>query len=199
MTIGAFGHDYSSGPNQDFICLMKVHKEICENFNIETDQLEVSMGMADDFEKADSGAADSVPMQSSAIRKGGHVVIKGRPCKVVDTSTSKTGKHGGAKVHLTAIDIFTGKKYEELSGSTQSLMVPIVSRQDYTLLDVTDDGFTSLMAEDGEVRDDIKLPVNDADLAAKIKEAVTESKELVVSVLAAMGEEHIVAAKPSTA
>lgn len=52
MTIGAFGHDYSSGPNQDFICLMKVHKEICENFNIETDQLEVSMGMSDDFEKA---------------------------------------------------------------------------------------------------------------------------------------------------
>jgi translation initiation factor 5A len=154
--------------------------------------------MADDFEKAESGASASVPTQASAIRKGGHVVIKGRPCKVVDTSTSKTGKHGGAKVHLTAIDIFTGKKYEELSGSTQSLMVPIVTRKDYTLLDVTDDGFTSLMAEDGDVRDDIKLPA-DQELANKMKEAIAEGKELIVSVLAAMGEEQIVAAKPSSA
>ena len=29
----------------------------------------------------------------------------GRPCKIVDMSTSKTGKHGHAKVHLVAIDV----------------------------------------------------------------------------------------------
>ena len=44
-------------------------------------------------------------MQCSALRKSGHVVIKGRPCKIVDMSTSKTGKHGHAKVHLVAIDV----------------------------------------------------------------------------------------------
>lgn len=44
-------------------------------------------------------------MQCSALRKNGHVVIKGRPCKIVDMSTSKTGKHGHAKVHLVAIDV----------------------------------------------------------------------------------------------
>lgn len=32
-------------------------------------------------------------------------MIKGRPCKIVDMSTSKTGKHGHAKVHLVAIDV----------------------------------------------------------------------------------------------
>ena len=31
----------------------------------------------------------------------------GRPCKIVDMSTSKTGKHGHAKVHLVAIDVST--------------------------------------------------------------------------------------------
>jgi translation initiation factor 5A len=33
------------------------------------------------------------------------VVMKGRPCKIVDMSTSKTGKHGHAKVHLVGIDV----------------------------------------------------------------------------------------------
>ena len=33
--------------------------------------------------------------------------MSGRPCKIVDMSTSKTGKHGHAKVHLVAIDVST--------------------------------------------------------------------------------------------
>ena len=53
----------------------------------------------------DSGASLTYPMQCSALRKNGHVVIKGRPCKIVDMSTSKTGKHGHAKVHLIATDV----------------------------------------------------------------------------------------------
>lgn len=73
-------------------------------------------------------------MQCSALRKNGHVVIKGRPCKIVDMSTSKTGKHGHAKVHLTALDIFTGKKLEDLSPSTHNMEVPNVIRKEYQLV-----------------------------------------------------------------
>jgi len=51
-----------------------------------------------DFESAASGASDTVPQQCSALRKNGYVVLKGRACKIVDMSTSKTGKHGHAKV-----------------------------------------------------------------------------------------------------
>jgi translation initiation factor 5A len=97
-------------------------------------------------------------MQCSALRKNGHVVIKGRPCKIVDMSTSKTGKHGHAKVHIVALDIFTGKKLEDLSPSTHNMDVPNVTRREYQLLDVTDDGFLSLMDESGATKDDVKLP-----------------------------------------
>jgi len=54
-----------------------------------------------------------------------------------------TGKHGHAKCAFVAVDIFTGKKMEDLSPSSHNVDVPHVSRTDYTLLDITDDGFVS--------------------------------------------------------
>jgi len=54
------------------------------------------------FEATGSGASETFPMQCSSLRKNGYVVIKGKPCKVVEMSTSKTGKHGHAKVGDTS-------------------------------------------------------------------------------------------------
>ncbi|KAL1957446.1 hypothetical protein VTO42DRAFT_6014 [Malbranchea cinnamomea] len=156
--------------------------------------------MADDaqhehtFESADAGASATYPMQCSALRKNGFVVLKNRPCKIVEMSTSKTGKHGHAKVHLVGIDIFTGRKYEDLSPSTHNMDVPNVSRKEYQLIDITDDGFLSLMAEDGSTKDDVKLP--EGEVGEKIKRLFTvEEKETNVVVLTAMGEECAMDAK----
>ncbi|PWA78802.1 hypothetical protein CTI12_AA211460 [Artemisia annua] len=42
-------------------------------------------------------------------------------CKqVVEVSTSKTGKHGHAKCRFVAIDIFNGKKLEDIVPSSHS-------------------------------------------------------------------------------
>ncbi|KAJ3223925.1 Eukaryotic translation initiation factor 5A [Clydaea vesicula] len=138
------------------------------------------------FETTDAGASLVYPLQCSALRKGGHVVIKGRPCKIVDMSTSKTGKHGHAKVHLVAIDIFTGKKLEDISPSTHNMEVPHVKRTEYTLLDI-DDGFLNLMTADGGTKEDVKLP--DGEIGNKIQAEFDEGKDLIITVVASMGEE----------
>jgi len=52
------------------------------------------------FEGSTSGASESFPQQCSALRKGGYVLLKGKACKIVEMTTSKTGKHGHAKVYI---------------------------------------------------------------------------------------------------
>ncbi|KAK4193921.1 eukaryotic translation initiation factor 5A-1 [Podospora australis] len=145
----------------------------------------------------EAGASATFPMQCSALRKNGFVVIKNRPCKIVDMSTSKTGKHGHAKVHLVALDIFTGKKLEDLCPSTHNMDVPVVKRQEYTLIDISDDGYLSLMNSDGDIKDDVRLP--DGDVGSKItKMFKEEEKETLVTVQTAMGEEAAIDCKEGT-
>jgi len=146
------------------------------------------------FDSADAGASTTYPMQCSALRKNGFVCIKNRPCKIVEMTTSKTGKHGHAKVHLVAIDIFTSKKLEDLCPSTHNMDVPNVTRREYQLLDVTDDGFLSLMSDDGSTKDDVKVP--DGEVGDKIDKMFNQDgKDTNVIILTAMGEEACIDAK----
>lgn len=146
------------------------------------------------FEQTTSGASLTVPMQCSALRKNGFVVISGRPCKIVDMSTSKTGKHGHAKVNLVGIDIFTGKKYEDISPSTHNMEVPNVSRKEYLLIDI-EDGFLSLIKDSGDTKSDVKLP--EGELGEQIQKDFEAGKDLMITVVAAMGEEHALGCKES--
>ena len=147
-----------------------------------------------EFVGASAGASATYPVQCSSLRKNGFVMIKQRPCKVMEMSTSKTGKHGHAKVHLVGIDIFTGKKYEDLCPSTHNIDVPNVSRNDYQLIDISDDGFTSLMNEKGDTRDDLRIP--EGELGTKIREEFNkEDNTVIVTVMSAVGEEAIIACK----
>ncbi len=78
--------------------------------------------------------------------------------QVVETSTSKTGKHGHAKVSIVGLDIFTGKKHEDMCPSTHNMEQVVTKRQEYQLVDIKDDGFVELMDDAGETRQDVKMP-----------------------------------------
>lgn len=154
------------------------------------------------IDSADAGASMFYPMQCSALRKGGHVLINNRPCKIISMSTSKTGKHGHAKVHLVGEDIFTKKKLEDLCPSTHNKDVPNVTRTEYAFLNL-EDGFLSLYDDvKGEPRDDVKMPDpipgddKRQELIDKINEFNTnDAKQGVVIVVTSMGEHMAMDAK----
>jgi translation initiation factor 5A len=90
------------------------------------------------------------------------------------------GKHGHAKVHMVGIDIFSGKKYEDICPSTHNMDVPHVKREDYQLTDI-DDGFLVLMSDGGDLREDLKIP--DGELGVQLRSEYDAGKELLVSTM----------------
>merc|ERR1711924_370578 len=144
--------------------------------------------------------------EAGTLRKGSHVMIKGHPCKVAEVTTSKTGKHGHAKAHIVAIDIFTGKKMEDLCPTSHNLDVPFVKKTEYQVLSADgDSGEVSLLQEDGSTKDDLNLPtfVNIGEPTDDDKKVTEEliseldkgEKSVFVIVQAACGMEKIIGVK----
>lgn len=130
-----------------------------------------------------------------ALKKGSHVVIKGFPCKIIEYSTSKTGKHGHAKANIVGVDIFTGRKYEDISPSSHNMMSPVVTRKDFQLIDMDEEGFVTLMDDKNDTRSDLRLDVENDEIHKKAKEDFDEGKDLLLTVLSALDKEKVIAVK----
>lgn len=158
-----------------------------------------------DDPSADAGASTTYPKQAGEVRKGSHVMIKGHACKVVDFSTSKTGKHGHAKAHIMGVDIFTGKKFEELCPAGHNIDVPFVKRTELDLISADPaSGEVSLLLPSGDMKEDLILPNfvwngepsdDDKKVSKEIVDAQDAGKDIRVIVLSAIGQEKIVAVK----
>jgi translation initiation factor 5A len=122
-------------------------------------------------------------------------------------TTSKTGKHGHAKVKFVGVDIFTGKKYQELQASTHNMLEVIVTKAEYTCLDVGEDGLLQLLDKENNPGPNISVSPTDfeykgaaadapvAFLLKKAFEELPDGQELTVSITTALGESAVQAFK----
>ena len=137
------------------------------------------------------------PRAAGDCKKGDYIVLKGGPCKIMETSTSKTGKHGHAKSKITAINIFTGSKVEDVLPSSHNVECPTVDKKEFELVNIEDDGIVTYSNEEGEYLEDLKLPgpqeIND--FVEDLKKDFSNGMNIILSITSAMGINQIVGYK----
>ena len=71
------------------------------------------------------------------LKIGKYVLIDDIPCRVVEIESSKPGKHGAAKMRVTAIGIFEGQKKTLLTPGDADVESPIIDRKDVQIMSVS--------------------------------------------------------------
>jgi len=116
-----------------------------------------------------------------SMREGKFVIIDGIPCRVVQIETSSPGKHGSAKVRLTAVGMFDGQKKTIIKPSHSDIEVPVLTKRKAQVVSLTDTNVQLMDSESFEVFD---LPITD-----EFRDKLSPGKE--VEVIEAMGRKAV--------
>ena len=111
-------------------------------------------------------------MQSvGELQKGSYIVLEGAACRVVDMQVSRPGKHGHAKVRLTAIGLVDEKKRVAVMPGHDNVEVPIVEKKAAQVLSIQDDTANVMDSETYETFD-LNIP-------EELKGQVTEGSNVM--------------------
>jgi translation initiation factor 5A len=111
------------------------------------------------------------------LREGKYVLIDDIPCKVVEIESSKPGKHGAAKMRVTAIGIFEKQKKTLLTPGDADVEVPIIERKNVMILSVS--------GNNAQVMDQNTNEVYDLEIPAELQANTAAGKE--AEIIEAMG------------
>ena len=103
---------------------------------------------------------------AGSIKSGSYLLIDGVACRVVSSETSKSGKHGHAKVRIVAIGLLDERKREIVTPAHDNVEVPIIEKRNAQVLSVSGDSANVMDAESYETFD-MKIP---EDLKDKVVE-----------------------------
>lgn len=68
-------------------------------------------------------------MDVGELRVGGYMIIDGEPCRIMDITKSKPGKHGSAKARIVAIGVFDNQKRQFVKPVDSGAEVPIIDKR----------------------------------------------------------------------
>ena len=109
-----------------------------------------------------------VMKEAKQYRKGDFIMIDNVPCRVVDITLSKPGKHGSAKARIVAVGIIDGKKRDISKPGDSKIPAPIIDKRDAQVITLTDEGAQIMDLQTYEIFDAI---VNE-DIKEEVKEGV---------------------------
>ena len=100
------------------------------------------------------------------LTKGSYVVVDDVACKVVDTTTSRPGKHGHAKTNLMAVGILDGRKRNLVLPGHDMIDVPIIEKKHAQVL--------SLAGNKANLMDNETFETYDMEIPEELKSEVYE-------------------------
>ena len=71
----------------------------------------------------------SKPMDLGELKVGRYIIIDGEPCKIVNYTKSKPGKHGAAKARIVAIGVFDESKKTLVKPVSARVEVPLIQKK----------------------------------------------------------------------
>ena len=112
----------------------------------------------------------SKPVDVGSLRVGGYIIVDGEPCRIVDITKSKPGKHGSAKARVVAIGVFDSVKRSFVKPVDANAEVPIIDKRSGQVFAVTP---SSIQIMDLETYEYLDAPYpEEEDLKAKIAAGV---------------------------
>lgn len=108
--------------------------------------------------------ADKKIVSIGSLQKGNYIIIDDVACRVVDTQTSRPGKHGHAKVRMQAVGLIDGRKREIVKPGHENVEVPIVDKRTAQVLSISGNTANVMDSEtyetfDLEIPEDLKAEV----------------------------------------
>ena len=95
----------------------------------------------------------SKPVDVGELRVGGYMMIEGEPCRIMDITKSKPGKHGSAKARIVAIGVFDNQKWQFVKPVDSSAEIPIIDKRPGQVFAVNPNGVQIMDLETYEYLD----------------------------------------------
>lgn len=71
----------------------------------------------------------SKPADLGTLRIGSYIIIENEPCRIVQLTHSKPGKHGSTKARVVAIGVFDGVKRSVVKPVNTQVEVPLIDKR----------------------------------------------------------------------
>jgi translation initiation factor 5A len=124
---------------------------------------------------------EKVFLVAKELKIGKYVLIDDIPCRVVEIESSKPGKHGAAKMRITAMGIFEGQKKTLLSPGDADVESPIIERKNVQIMSVS--------GKSAQVMDSQTYEIYDLEIPDELVANAASGKE--AEVLEAMGRKKM--------